>query len=152
LRHNLRRIQVIDFDGRLNKHAGKYQGLRVKEARKRVAEDMEKMGLIEKIDYEYTHVIEVCYKCTTTIEPMLLPQWFIKMEPLSKPAIEAVKKGKIKIYPKKFEKIYFQFLENIRDWNISRQIVWGIRIPAWFCLGCHPERSEGSRDSSENGL
>jgi len=148
LRHNLRRIQVIDFDGRLNKHAGKYQGLRVKEARKRVAEDMEKMGLIEKIDYEYTHVIEVCYKCTTTIEPMLLPQWFIKMEPLSKPAIEVVKKGKIKIYPKKFEKIYFQFLENIRDWNISRQIVWGIRIPAWFCLGCHPERSEGSRDSS----
>ena len=94
LRHNLRRIQVIDFDGRLNKHAGKYQGLRVKEARKRVAEDMEKMGLIEKIDYEYTHVIEVCYKCTTTIEPMLLPQWFIKMEPLSKPAIEVVKKGK----------------------------------------------------------
>ena len=148
LRHNLRRIQVIDFDGRLNKHAGKYQGLRVKEARKRVAEDMEKMGLIEKIDYEYTHVIEVCYKCTTTIEPMLLPQWFIKMEPLSKPAIEVVKKGKIKIYPKKFEKIYFQFLENIRDWNISRQIVWGIRIPAWFCSECHPERSEGSLDSS----
>ena len=132
-RHNLEVIKVIDFDGRLNEKAGQYKGLYIKKAREIVAQDLEKMGLIEKIDSGYIHTIEVCYKCGTTIEPMLLPQWFIKMEPLSKPAIEAVKKGRIKIYPKKFEKLYFQFLENIRDWNISRQIVWGIRIPAYKC-------------------
>lgn len=136
LRHNLKRIQVIGFDGRLNKHAGKYQGLRVKEARKRVAEDMEEMGLIEKIDYEYIHVIEVCYKCGTTIEPMLMPQWFIKMGQLARPAIEAILKKKIKFYPKRHEKTILFFLKNIKDWNISRQIVWGIRIPAWQCEGC----------------
>ncbi|MCL4418977.1 valine--tRNA ligase [Patescibacteria group bacterium] len=136
LRHNLKRVQVIDFNGRLNKHAGKYQGLRVKEARKRVAEDMEEMGLIEKIDHEYTHVIEVCYKCGTTIEPMLMPQWFIKMEQLAKPAIEAILKKKIKFYPKRHEKAILFFLKNIKDWNISRQIVWGIRIPAWQCEDC----------------
>ncbi|MCL5113921.1 MAG: class I tRNA ligase family protein, partial [Patescibacteria group bacterium] len=115
LRHNLKRIQVIDFNGKLNKHAGKYQGLRVKEARKRVAEDMEEMGLIEKIDHEYTHVIEVCYKCGTTIEPMLMPQWFIKMEQLAKPAIEAILKKKIKFYPKRHEKAILFFLKNIKD-------------------------------------
>ncbi len=135
-RHKLEIIRVIDFDGRLNEIAGPYKDLRVKEARKKIAEDLQKKGLIEKIDTNYIHTIEVCYKCATTIEPMLLPQWFIKMEPLAKPAIDAVKKGKIKITPSKFEKIYFQFLENIRDWNISRQIVWGIRIPAWQCLDC----------------
>ena len=135
-RHNLEIIRVIDFDGKLNKAAGKYKGFSVKKAREKVVQDLEKKGLIEKIDRDYIHTIEVCYKCATTIEPMLLPQWFIKMEPLAKPAIEAVRKGKIKINPKKFEKIYFQFLENIRDWNISRQIVWGIRIPAWQCLTC----------------
>ncbi len=136
LRHNLDRIQVIDFNGRLNERAGKYKGLLVKEGRRQVVEGMQKVGLIEKIDEDYVHTIEVCYKCGTTIEPMLLPQWFIKMEPLAKPAIEVVKKGRIKIYPKKFEKIYFQFLEDIRDWNISRQTVWGIRIPAWQCTNC----------------
>ena len=131
LRHNLKRPRVIDFDGRLNEKAGKYKGLYVKQARKAVVEDMGKMGLIEKIDEDYTHTIETCYKCGTTIEPMLLPQWFVKMEPLTKPAIQSVKKGAIKIFPKSFEKAYIQFLENIRDWNISRQVVWGIRIPAW---------------------
>lgn len=132
-RHNLEIVKVIDFDGRLTDVTGPYKGLRVKEARRKVAQDMEKKGLLEKVDEDYVHTIETCYKCGTTIEPMLLPQWFIKMEPLAKPAIGAVKNGKIKIFPKRFEKIYFQFLENIRDWNISRQIVWGIRIPAYRC-------------------
>ncbi|MEK7450506.1 MAG: valine--tRNA ligase, partial [Patescibacteria group bacterium] len=132
-RHNLDIVQVIGFDGKLNKKAGKYEGLYVKQARKIVAEDMKNLGLIEKIDGNYTHTIEVCYKCGTTIEPMLLPQWFIKMESLAKPAIAAVKKREIKIYPQRFEKTYLDFLENIRDWNISRQIVWGIRIPAFRC-------------------
>ncbi len=136
-RHNLDIVQVIGFDGKLNEKAGKYKGLYIKQARKIVVEDMKNMGLIEKIDENYTHTIEVCYKCGTTIEPMLLPQWFIKMESLAKPAIEAVKKGEIKIFPQRFEKTYLDFLENIRDWNISRQIVWGIRIPAWQCQDCN---------------
>ena len=136
-KHNLKIVRAIDFDGKLNEIAGPYKGLRVKEARVRVAEDLAKKGLIEKTDHDYSHTIEICYKCATTIEPMLLPQWFIKMEPLAKLAIKAVKNEKIKIYPKKFKKLYFQFLENIKDWNISRQIVWGIRIPAWQCTDCN---------------
>ena len=136
-RYNLPIVKVIDFNGRLNEAAGKYKGFSVKRAREKVTEDLKKKGLIERIDKKYVHTIEVCYKCRTTIEPMLLPQWFIKTKPLAKPAIEAVKNGKIKITPSKFEKIYFQFLENIKDWNISRQIVWGIRIPAWKCKDCN---------------
>lgn len=130
-RHNLPWVQVIGFDGKMNEKAGKFKGLYVKHARAAVAEEMRKKGLIEKIDENYIHRIGVCYKCKNPIEPLPLEQWFVKMGPLAKPAIEAVKKGKIKIYPKNFEKLYFQFLENIKDWNISRQIVWGIRIPAF---------------------
>jgi valyl-tRNA synthetase len=92
---------------------------------------MQKKGLIEKIDEEYVNRVGLCYKCKNVLEPLPLEQWFVKMEPLAKPAIDAVKKGDIKIHPANFEKLYFQFLENIRDWNISRQVVWGIRIPAW---------------------
>jgi valyl-tRNA synthetase len=97
-----------------------------------VVEAMQAKGLIEKIDEKYVHRIGLCYKCKNPIEPLPLEQWFIKMEPLAQKAIEAVKKKAIKIYPQNFEKIYYQFLENIKDWNISRQIVWGIQIPAWF--------------------
>ena len=150
-RHNLEIVKVIDLSGKLTDVAGPYKGMGVKEARRKVAEDMEKKGLLEKADIDYVHTIEVCYKCGTTIEPMLLPQWFIKMEPLSKPAIEAVKKGKIKITPSKFEKIYFQFLESIRDWNISRQIVWGIRIPAWQCIRCAQTNKEELTTKNSKG-
>ncbi len=136
LRHNLDRIQVIGFDGRLNERTGKYKGLSVKEGRKRVVEDMQELGLIERIDNNYVHTIEVCYKCGTTIEPMLLPQWFIRMKPLAKPAIEFIEKKKIKFYPKRHEKNILRFLKDTKDWNISRQIVWGIRIPAWECQDC----------------
>ncbi len=135
-RHNLPMVQVIRLDGKMNQKAGKFAGLYVRQARKAVVEDMQKKGLIEKIDDKYTHRIGLCYKCKNPIEPLPLEQWFIKMEPLAKPAIEIVKSGKIKVYPKNMEKLYFQFLENIRDWNISRQIVWGIRIPAWKCTLC----------------
>ncbi|MEM4270500.1 MAG: valine--tRNA ligase [Candidatus Pacearchaeota archaeon] len=131
-RHKLDIIRVIDLEGRLTDVAGPYKGLRIKEARKKVAEDMKKKGLIEKVDNDYVHTIEVCYKCGTTIEPMLIPQWFVKMEPLAKPAVEVIEKKKIKFYPKRHEKSILSFLKNIQDWNISRQIVWGIRIPAWF--------------------
>ncbi|MBI4091959.1 MAG: valine--tRNA ligase [Candidatus Levybacteria bacterium] len=135
-RHNLLMKQVIGFDGKMNKHAGKFEGLYVKQARKTIVEEMQKKGLMEKIDENYIHRIGLCYKCKNVIEPLPMEQWFVKMEPLAKPAIDAIRKGKIKIHPKSFEKIYFHFLENIRDWNISRQIVWGIRIPAWFCEKC----------------
>ncbi|MBI2031589.1 MAG: valine--tRNA ligase [Candidatus Levybacteria bacterium] len=136
-RHNLEIIKVIDLDGRLTEITGPYKGMRVKEARGKVAEDMEKKGLIEKVDNDYIHTIEVCYKCGTTIEPMLMPQWFVKMEPLANPAIEAIEERKIKFYPKRHEKNILWFLKNIKDWNISRQIVWGIRIPAWQCQECN---------------
>ena len=136
LRHNLPMVQVIGLDGKMNEKAGKFAGLFVKQARKAVVSEMQAKGLIEKIDENYTHRIGLCYRCKNPIEPLPLEQWFVKMEPLAKPAIEAVKKGKIKAYPKTMEKLYFQFLENIHDWNISRQIVWGTRIPAFKCEKC----------------
>jgi len=130
-RHNLPLKQVIGFDGKLNDKAGKFEGMYVKQARKAVVEEMQKKGLIEKIDENYTHRIALCYKCKNPIEPLPLEQWFLKTKPLAKPAIEAIRKGKIKFYPKRHDKTILNFLENIKDWNISRQIVWGIRIPAW---------------------
>jgi len=136
-RHNLPMKQVIGFDGKMNHFAGKFEGLYVKQARKAIVEEMQAKGLIEKIDENYQNRVGLCYKCKNILEPLLLEQWFVKMDPLAKPAIEAVKKGEIKVYPKDFEKLYFQFLENIRDWNISRQIVWGIQIPAWSCKKCN---------------
>jgi len=136
-RHNLEMVQVINYDGKMNKKAGKFKGMYVRQARKAIVEEMQKKGLMEKIDENYTHRIGVCYKCKNPIEPLPLEQWFVKTKQLSKPAIEAVKKGAIKIVPKSFESHYLQFLENIKDWNISRQIVWGIRIPAWLCKDCN---------------
>ncbi len=130
-RHNLPIVQVIDYSGKMNEKAGKFSGMYAKKARTEVVLEMQEKGLIEKIDENYMNRVALCYKCKNPIEPLPLEQWFIKMEPLAKPAIEAVKKGDIGIFPKNFEKLYFQFLENIRDWNISRQTVWGIRIPAW---------------------
>ena len=132
-RHGLQMKQVIGFDGKMNEHAGKFKGLYVKEARRVIIEEMQKKGLIEKIDEKYNTRLNLCYKCKNVLEPLPKEQWFIKVETLSRKAIDAVKKGKIKIYPKNFENIYFQWLENLRDWNISRQIVWGIRIPAYRC-------------------
>lgn len=137
-------IEVIDKFGKLNllsrfsdkEKIKAYQGLKAYEARKLIAQDMEKAGLIEKIDNEYKHSVGTCYKCGNVLEPRLMPQWFVKMEPLAKSAIEAVQKGKIKFIPARFKKVYFHWLKNIRDWNISRQIVWGIRIPTWQCQDC----------------
>ncbi len=135
-RHDLEIKQVIGFDGRLNEKAGKFAGMRVKEARRAIAEEMQKKGLIEKIDENYQNRVGVCYKCGTDIEPLPLEQWFIKVSVLAKKAMEAVKKGEIKLYPKNWESTYFNWLKNIKDWNISRQIVWGMQIPAWKCLKC----------------
>ena len=136
LRHDLPMVQVINYDGKMNDKAGKFSGMYIKQARRAVVEEMQEKGLIDHIDENYVHRIGLCYKCKNPIEPLPLEQWFVKMEPLAKPAIDVVRKSYIKIYPKSMEKHYFQFLENIKDWNISRQIVWGIRIPAWKCGDC----------------
>ncbi|MFH1186655.1 MAG: valine--tRNA ligase [Candidatus Levyibacteriota bacterium] len=135
-KHKLPMVQVINHDGKMNEKAGKFKGLYVKQARKAVVEEMQKKGLIEKIDENYVHRIGLCYKCKHPIEPLPLKQWYIKVEDLAKNAIKVVKEEKIKFYPKGFEKRYFQWLENLNDWNISRQVVWGIRIPAWQCKKC----------------
>lgn len=139
-RHNLEVKEVIDQYGKLNDKAGPYQGMKIMEARVKVAEDMQKKGLIEKIDHNYTHSVGTCYKCGTVIEPRILPQWFIAVnkkgeksgKTLAADAIKAVKENKTEFVTEKFEKIFNHWMKNIRDWNISRQIVWGIRIPAWY--------------------
>ncbi len=136
-RHGLEMKQVIGFDGRLTELAGKYKGLKVKAAREQVAKDLEEKGILDHTDEKYTHTVSVCYKCGNTLEPLLLPQWYVKVGPLTKPAIEAVKKKEVKLVPQRFEKIYYDWLENLHDWNISRQVVWGIRIPAWRCEECN---------------
>ena len=135
-KHKLEQITVIGFDGKMTKEAGEFKGLYGKQARVKVVEKLDELGLLEK-EENISHQVPVCYKCKNPIEPLLMDQWFIKMQPLAEAAIEVVKKKIIKIYPQNFEKIYLQFLENIRDWNISRQIVWGIQIPAWSCKKCH---------------
>jgi valyl-tRNA synthetase len=133
-RHDLEVKQVIGFDGRLNEHAGKFAGMKVKEARAAIAEEMQTRGLLEKVDMDYQNRVGVCYKCGTEIEPLPMEQWFLNVQGLKKKAIEVVKNGDIKIYPTNFKNHYFQWLENLEDWNISRQTVWGMHIPAWYCL------------------
>ena len=134
-KHKLEQIVVIGFDGKMQPTAGKYAGSTIAEARKAVLEDLGTLDLLEK-EEDYKNRVGVCYRCRTVIEPLPLEQFFIKVAPLAKPALEAVKKGRIKIYPKNYTKTYTYWMENIKDWNISRQIVWGIKIPAWYCVGC----------------
>ncbi len=134
-RHNLDFIQVIDKEGKLNDKAGKYAGLTIAEARKQVEKDLENLGLLEKVE-PYAHNVGHCERCKTPIEPMITEQWFVKMSELVKPAIKVVKDGELKIHPKRFEKNYFHWLENIQDWCISRQIWTGHRIPIFYCDKC----------------
>ncbi len=131
-RHNLPLKQVIGFDGKMNEAAGKFAGLYVKKAREAIVSEMSEKGLIEKIDENYINRVGICYKCKMILEPLPLEQWYINVKPLVEPAIKAVKEDEISIFPQNFKTIYFQWLENLRDWNISRQSIWGIRIPVWY--------------------
>ena len=135
LRHNLEIIDTFTDDAHIKPEWGKYAGMDRMEARKAIVEDLEKEGAIVKIE-DYSHNVGVCYRCHSTIEPKVSKQWFVKMEPLAKPAIECVKKGKVKFVPERFDKTYYHWMENIKDWCISRQLWWGHRIPAWYCDDC----------------
>jgi valyl-tRNA synthetase len=135
-KHGLPTITVIDEKGRMINTPEKYLGMKAETAREEVIKDLQKAKLIKKVE-KLHHVVGLCYRHATPIEPLLSQQWFIKVAPLTKPAIAAIKKNKVKFAAKKFEKIALHWLKNLRDWNISRQIVWGIRIPAWKCVNCH---------------
>ncbi len=135
LKHGLEQIKVIDEAGRMNENAGPYQGMDRFECREKMLEDFERDGILIKTE-DYRHVVGHCYRCKTIVEPNLSLQWFVKTKPLAKPAIEAVREGRTRIIPEVWEKTYFEWMENIRDWCISRQIWWGHRIPAWYCENC----------------
>lgn len=134
-RHDLEIINILNEDGTLNEKAGKYEGMTTLEAREEIVKELKDIGALVKIE-PHVHNVGSCYRCHHTIEPYISNQWFVKMEELAKPAIEAVKKGDIKFIPKRFEKIYLNWMENIEDWCISRQLWWGHRIPAYYCKEC----------------
>ncbi len=134
-RHNLPIVKVIEESGKMTKEAGPYAGLDRFEARKRVVEDLRKEGLLFK-EEDYEVVLGHCYRCGTIIEPLVSKQWFVKMKPLAQPAMAAVEYGFIKFYPQSWKNLYFDWMKNIRDWCISRQIWWGHRIPVWYCESC----------------
>lgn len=135
LRHDLEQIRVFNDDGTINELGGKYQGLTTKQARKEIVKDLEELGLLEKIE-DHMHNVGTCYRCHATVEPLTSLQWFVKMEPLAKPAIDAVNEKEVNFVPDRFKKIYFNWMENIKDWCISRQLWWGHRIPAYYCEEC----------------
>ncbi len=134
-RHGLEQIKVMNDDATMNAYAGKYEGMDRYECRKAMVHDLEQMGLLVKVE-DHSHNVGQCYRCGTTVEPIISKQWFVKMKPLAQPAIDAVKNGETKFIPTHFEKVYFHWLENIRDWCISRQLWWGHRIPAFYCDDC----------------
>ncbi len=135
LRHNLEVINVLTPDAKITDDYPAYAGMDRYEARKAIVKDLEKEGALVEIE-DYSHNVGTCYRCGTTVEPRVSKQWFVKMKPLAGPAIDAVKNGETKFIPQRFEKVYFHWLENIRDWCISRQLWWGHRIPAWYCADC----------------
>jgi valyl-tRNA synthetase len=130
--------QVIDYTGRLTDVAGKYAGLKAKIALPQIVEDLDKKGLLVKVEKNYKNNIGICYRCKTQIEPLPLPQFYIKVKPLTQPILEDLKKGKFKVYGAGHDKVLKHWLENLEDWNISRQIVWGIRMPVWYKVQDNP--------------
>ncbi|MBO4962862.1 MAG: valine--tRNA ligase, partial [Clostridia bacterium] len=135
LRHNLEIVRVMNDDGTMNEHAGKFAGLDRYECRKQVVEELKNIGALEKIE-AHVHNVGHCYRCHNSVEPIISKQWFVKMEPLAKPALKVVADKKIKFIPERFTKIYNNWMENIKDWCISRQLWWGHRIPAYYCENC----------------
>ena len=132
LRHNLPVINVMDDGGVINENGGKYAGMSALEARKQIVKDLDEAGFLIKIE-PIKHNVGTCYRCGTVVEPRVSTQWFVKMEPLAKPAIDAVKDGDIRFIPERMDKVYYNWMENIKDWCISRQLWWGHQIPAWYC-------------------
>ena len=135
LRHDLPVIRVMNDDGTMNENAGAYEGLDRFAAREKIVEDLKACGALVKIE-PHTHNVGHCYRCKSTVEPIVSKQWFVRMEPLARPAIDAVARNKIKFTPDRFSKIYFNWMEGIKDWCISRQLWWGHRIPVWYCQDC----------------
>ena len=135
LRHNLDTIRVIDDNGKINENGGKYCGMDRYEARKAVVADMEALGLMEKTE-DYSHNVGTCYRCGSDVEPLISAQWFVKMEPLAKEALRVVRDGEVQFIPERFSKTYTNWMENVHDWCISRQLWWGHQIPAWTCSDC----------------
>ncbi|WP_418747320.1 valine--tRNA ligase [Frisingicoccus sp.] len=134
-RHNLEQINIMNDDATINENGGKYAGMDRYEARKAIVEELDRLGLLVRIE-DYNHNVGTHDRCKTTVEPLIKQQWFVKMDELAKPAIEALKKGDLKFVPERFDKTYLHWLENIRDWCISRQLWWGHRIPAYYCQDC----------------
>ena len=134
-RHNLPEVNIMNDDATINKNGGKFEGMDRYEARKAIVKELDELGLLVKIE-DYTHNVGTHDRCKTTIEPLIKAQWFVKMDELIKPAVEAVKNGEIKLIPPRMEKTYFNWTDNIRDWCISRQLWWGHRIPAYYCKDC----------------
>ena len=135
LRHNLEIIRVLDDNGKVNENGGKYEGLDRYEARKAIVADLEAQGYLVKVE-DYSHNVGTCYRCHNDVEPIISAQWFVKMKPLAEEAIRVVKEGETKFVPDRFSKTYLNWMENVRDWCISRQLWWGHQIPAWTCADC----------------
>ncbi|MGM9669672.1 MAG: valine--tRNA ligase, partial [Faecousia sp.] len=135
LRHNLEVIRVLDDNGRVNAFGGKYEGLDRYEARKRIVADLDEEGYLVEVE-DYSHNVGTCYRCHNDVEPIISAQWFVKMQPLAEEAIRVVKEGETKFVPDRFSKTYLNWMENVRDWCISRQLWWGHQIPAWTCADC----------------
>ncbi|MCE5344068.1 MAG: valine--tRNA ligase, partial [Eubacteriales bacterium] len=135
MRHSIPMIRVTNDDGTMNGNAGKFEGMHEYECRKAIVKDLEQGGYLVKAE-DYAHNVGTCYRCHTTVDPVTSLQWFVKMESLARPAIDVVRNGETKFVPERFTKIYYNWMENIRDWCISRQLWWGHRIPAWYCDDC----------------
>ena len=135
-RHNLPMINIMNPDGTINAEGGPYAGMERYAAREKLVEDLQREGLLDHIE-DYAHAVGHCQRCNTIVEPLISTQWFVKIAPLAKKAIQAVKRGEIKIVPARFNKVYFDWMTNIRDWCISRQLWWGHRIPVWYCDNGH---------------